>query len=619
MTGATESPRRRNAGDKRDDNRREPFSESRIPPAAAPVNAQTIAKALACPTCNRPPTCRKCHLPITYYAAMGTWWCGTNSCPDRPSPPAPFTRATGAQTPSDGQGPPVVSEAVLVALADVRPETVRWLWPRRILLGKLTILAGPPGVGKSFALLDIAARVSRGALLPDGEEAPQGDVILLTAEDGLGDTVRPRLDLLGADTRRVYALTMVLQGQDERMFSLEEHLKLLERAITEKGAILAVIDPLLAYTGRADSYKESDVRGLLAPVAAMAERTACAVVGVIHLNKRGGEHSPLNRITASLAFVAQTRSVLLLAADPEDETGQRRILAPVKMNLCAHPPSLAFHFSEDGGLIWDGPVATNAADLLALPADRGERGQLTEAEDFLRDLLADGPVEAEKVKHEARLAGIAERTLWRGKASLGVTARREGFGAKGRSLWEMPTTAHSMPTAHSTPSCHTMETWQSMGGPDTKLESEAERLAEYGGDATAPAPICPHRPPGEVEDRWRHGDGGEVSQVAGEVSQPFRYEKATSDTSDGFPTPRDTADETDDNVPPELTGQRHLLVALGMGLGFPRVVWPSDGSARGEDGISGDRFHYEQAARFFTDADIEKAVAALEAMKGTRP
>jgi hypothetical protein len=173
----------------------------------------------------------------------------------------------------------------------------------------------------------------------------------------------------------------------------------------------------------------------------MAERTGCAVLAVLHLNKRGNEQAPMNRITSSGAFVAQARSVLLLAPDPSDESGQRRILAPVKMNLCAHPPSLAFHFTQDGGLLWDGATAITAADLLVLPLSKVEQSAQVEAQEFLRGLLADGPVPWKEVEKEYGKAGIAYRTLERAKVALGVKSGRHGFGPGSYVAWELPYTA----------------------------------------------------------------------------------------------------------------------------------------------------------------------------------
>ena len=476
------------------------------------------------PRNRKAPPCPKCGRPIEYYAAMGEWWCGSAGCQTRTSAPPgaeptpgrkraqPKTSAPSPAVPTPAADAHAEPVAVLVTLSDVQPEEVRWLWPGRIPQGKLTILAGPPGVGKSFALLDIAARVSRGSPLPDSSRAPLGVVVVLTAEDGLADTVRPRLDMMGADCERIHALTGVRTAKGEGVFSLEEHLGLLETEIVARSACLAIIDPLLAYTGRSDSYKDSEVRGLLAPLAAMAERTSCAIVGVIHLNKRGGERSPLNRITGSIAFVAAARSVLLLSPDPDDDTGQRRVLAPVKMNLCAPPPSLALHFAEDGGLLWDGPVDKRAEDLLADPTDDGDRSARTEAEEFLRETLPNGPVEVKEVQRQAREAGINERTLRWAKEHLGIRSHREGgIAAGGRWVWSCaPNAADSSNMTSPT----NIEKKVTLDRPDTNCGQGEDGKVILGRETPADgSPVCPHRPPGEADDRWAHGDGGPDSHV----------------------------------------------------------------------------------------------------------
>ena len=164
-------------------------------------------------------------------------------------------------------------ELRIIPLKDVNPKEVTWLWPRRIPLGKLTVAAGDPGLGKSFMTLDITARVSHGGPWPDGGNALQGNVLLISAEDGLEDTIRPRLDLLGANLSRIHAIsTVVREGDKEVTFSLVDHLTELEAAVLEHQACLLVLDPILAFTGRkVDTYKSSDVRAVLAPLAAMAQ------------------------------------------------------------------------------------------------------------------------------------------------------------------------------------------------------------------------------------------------------------------------------------------------------------------------------------------------------------
>jgi hypothetical protein len=330
-------------------------------------------------------------------------------------------------------------------MRQVRTRPVKWLWPGRIPLGKLSIFAGDPGLGKSYLTLDLSARISLGAAWPDQGNSPQGNVLIISAEDGLEDTIRPRLELLEADLRRIHAIsTIVRQGDKEVAFSLAEHLSQLEQAIVQHRTVLLVLDPILAFTGkRTDTYKSSEVRAVLAPLATMADRTGCAVLAVLHLNKRSGEMNSIYRITASLDFAAAARSVLVVGKHPEDPN--RRVLAPVKTNLSAMPPSLAFRFTEDGTFYWDGLVELDANAVLAPPArgDTDEKFALRDAEHFLLTVLGEGWAESRQVLKEAKDSGISERTLRRAKEDLGVVSKREGIEGKrggGRWYWRLPET-----------------------------------------------------------------------------------------------------------------------------------------------------------------------------------
>src|SRR5918997_1507363 len=169
-------------------------------------------------------------------------------------------------------------------LSEVEPEQVEWLWPGRLPLGKLAVLDGDPGLGKSALTLDLAARVSGGQELPDGGRCGPAGVVLLSAEDGLEDTIRPRLDAAGADTGGIVALSMIGVGtRAERLVSLTQDLDAVEAALGRGGAALVVIDPLMAFlTGKTDSHKDQDVRRGLAPLAALAERKGAAVLLVRH-------------------------------------------------------------------------------------------------------------------------------------------------------------------------------------------------------------------------------------------------------------------------------------------------------------------------------------------------
>jgi hypothetical protein len=344
----------------------------------------------------------------------------------------------------------VPARAVLVRLADVRPERVAWLWPGRIPRGKLTVLIGDPGLGKSFVMGDVTARVTVGADWPDGGAAPQGAVVLLTAEDGLGDTVRPRVDVMGGDAARVAVLAGIRRAgapddAPPSAFDIARDLAHLEAAVRETGAVLVIVDPLSAYLGGTDSHNNAEVRGLLAPLAALAERCAVAVVAIMHFNK-SAERRALLRVVGSIGFVAAPRAVFAVAPDPEDDG--RRLLLPVKLNIAAHPPGLAYRLEpvrhpdgfEVARVVWDSnPVALTADEALAEPERPEERAKWEHAADFLRELLAGGPVEADEVKRQARAAGITGATLRRAQSKLGVQAARVGgLGKDGHWEWGLP-------------------------------------------------------------------------------------------------------------------------------------------------------------------------------------
>ena len=325
---------------------------------------------------------------------------------------------------------------VVQTLSRVTRERIDWLWEPRVALRKLTLVAGEPGGGKSSMTLDMTARLTQGTTWPDGSPAPPGDVLLLSAEDGLADTIGPRLDACGADSARVHALTAVRQiDGTERGLDLSRDLPSLEAALRQTKPVLVIIDPLSAYLGRTDSWRDSEVRAVLAPLVTLGERYDCAVVGILHLTKNAAA-KVLNRIMGSVAFVAAARIVLAVAADPDDET--RRLLLPVKNNLAPTADTLAFRL-DSGRVVWeDGAVEGVTADgvLGESPADQGER---QDADAFLRDLLADGePIPAGDVLKAARANGISDRTLKRAKSRLGVSSRRSGFGTSGQWHWWLP-------------------------------------------------------------------------------------------------------------------------------------------------------------------------------------
>lgn len=347
---------------------------------------------------------------------------------------------------------PVERAAILTSLDTVPPERVSWLWKGRIPLGKLTLLDGDPDLGKSTMSLDLAARVSCGQPMPDGSPGMgPADVILLSAEDGLADTVRPRLDAAGADPTRVSAFTVAIPGGDD-LPCIPDDLGALRQAITDCHAVLAVVDPLMAFlAGDVNSHRDQDVRRALAPLARIAEQTGCAVLVLRH-NSKAQQSNVLYRGGGSIGIIGAARSGLVVGQDPEDET--RTILAVAKANLGPKPPSLAYRIvgaaNGAGRVDWLGPTAHTAKDLLREPPSQEERSQTDQACDVLRRLLADGKVDARQARREVvEGVGVSPRTVDIAKARLGVIAEREGFGPGGRWVWRLPHRAQAEPIERS--------------------------------------------------------------------------------------------------------------------------------------------------------------------------
>ena len=326
-----------------------------------------------------------------------------------------------------------------ILLSEVVPERVRWLWDGRIALGKLNLVDGDPGTGKSAMTTDLAARVTVGQPWPDGADCRAGGVVILSAEDGLADTIRPRFDAAGGDASKAVAVSTVPDAEgNERQIAIPDDLHVIEAAIERVGAVLVVIDPLMAFLpGEVNSHRDQDVRRALAPLARLAERTGAAIVVIRHLNKATGGNA-LYRGGGSIGIVGAARSGLLIAKHPEDDS--RRVLASIKSNLAAPAPSLVFGLSStQSGAVrvdWKGESSLDAAALLSAPTDHEERSTAQAAQEFLRDVLSDGPEAVADIRAQANEAGLYWRTVERAKAALGIRATREGErGKRGGGAW----------------------------------------------------------------------------------------------------------------------------------------------------------------------------------------
>jgi archaellum biogenesis ATPase FlaH len=243
------------------------------------------------------------------------------------------------------------NDSIGVKLSEVETLPIEWIWQGRIPLGKITLLEGDPGVGKSLLALTIAACVSTGRPLPGSTYGWQGGVIIIAPEDSPEDTIKPRMEAVRCDPSQVHLLNTTITFDvkamevHERPFSLSRDLKDLEMGIIRNNAILVVIDPLMAVLGRnIDSSRDQDVREVLTPLAQLAERTGCAILIIRHLNK-GNSANSLYRGAGSIGITAAARVALLVAHDPGDE--QKRVFATIKNNLSKVATNLTFQIVEN--------------------------------------------------------------------------------------------------------------------------------------------------------------------------------------------------------------------------------------------------------------------------------
>nr|MDP9480001.1 AAA family ATPase [Actinomycetota bacterium] len=316
-------------------------------------------------------------------------------------------------------------------MSDIEPERVEWLWDRRIPLGKVTMLDGDPGRGKSTILYDLAARVTVGKDLPDGQPLEKGGVLIVSMEDGAADTILPRFLAAGGDPTRAKII-----GAGTPLV-IPDDVDKLERAIRETGARLVVIDPVMGFLAdNVNTNSDQQVRRALQPLVDLAERTGPAITLCRHLNKGGGGGETIYRGQGSIGFIGIARSGLMVGEHPEREGVM--VLAGAKGNLSEKPDSLAYRIkgaaTADGiptaSIEYLGRTEVTASQMNTIPQDEGERDRLTEAREFLRDVLRAGPVWGKQIKREANEADIAYRTVERAKSDLKVQTYKDGESGK---------------------------------------------------------------------------------------------------------------------------------------------------------------------------------------------
>lgn len=311
------------------------------------------------------------------------------------------------------------SEVKLTMLSEIQAEEVKWLWYPYIPIGKITIVQGDPGEGKTTLVLAVAALLTRGGPMPEsGAQCEPFTVIYQTAEDGIADTIKPRLVAVGADCARVAVIdesSQPLSFGDDR----------LERAIRQVGAKMLILDPLQAYLGgTVDMHRANEIRPLFARLGAVAERTGCAVVIIGHMNKMSGAKG-IQRGLGSMDIPAVARSILLVGRDRDNPNV--RIMAHLKSSLAAEGRSIAFSLDENMGFRWIGYYDISAEELLngGRTAD-GWQTKQSRAEQLLTVLLTEGDKSCSDIYAALDAEQIGRRTAENAKKAIGAVSYKLG-------------------------------------------------------------------------------------------------------------------------------------------------------------------------------------------------
>jgi hypothetical protein len=323
----------------------------------------------------------------------------------------------------------------VVPACAIQPVKIEWLWQDRFPLGMLSLVCGEGGMSKSTFTFDMAARVSTGADFADKSKAPIGSVMIISGEDDPAAVIRPRLDVANADVSKIFIYT---PGKD--YFTLSDLPALKNRLNSIPDCKMVVIDPIGAFMGRADSHRDAEVRGVLAPLATLAQEKNIAIILVAHFNKGGQGRSANDRIMGSVGFRNACRAVYLVMEDKN--TGQR-LLLPNKNNLAGDIKGLSYQIEtvehptagKQIRIKWEGPVEITAEQLL-----RDQQGEedtdRQEAKVWLKEELAGGAKNANTIQKDAKSIGISESTLRRAKQDLGIKSVKSCYS--GAWQWVLP-------------------------------------------------------------------------------------------------------------------------------------------------------------------------------------
>ena len=344
-----------------------------------------------------------------------------------------------------GKASPPIHGGASVCIADVQSHPVEWLWRGWIPRGKVTLVEGDPGLGKSLLTLYLAARITKGLPMPDGSHCERGSVVIVNAEDGLEDTVKPRLEVAGADIPRCHWLNFSLEDGQQTLI-IPGQMDALKKKIEESKAVLVIIDPLVAYLEqRVNSWNDQHIRRAMAALSSqIAEPTGVAVVLIRHPNKKEEVKNKIYRGGGSIGIIAAARSALLVT--PHSHSPGLRVLSTIKTNLSTPPTPLLFgvervdyHDADEGmpQIVWHGEQSEAAGRAATVPE---KVSALEDAKEFLRESLGRRPQKSTQVYRDAHDSKISIATLLRAKTALNIKAVRDGFGDEGAWFWKLSPT-----------------------------------------------------------------------------------------------------------------------------------------------------------------------------------
>ncbi len=357
---------------------------------------------------------------------------------------------------------PQPEEVVLLRGDALTPEPINWLWPGWLAAGKMHILGGQAGTGKTTLALALAATLTAGGRWPDGSRSPRADVVIWSGEDDPTDTLMPRLLAMGADMRRVHFVAGMTADGKRRVFDPASDMEALAAALRALGTVrLLIVDPIVSAIST-DSHKNSETRRGLQPLVDLAASIKCTLVGITHFSKGTQGREPIDRITGSLAFAAVARVVMVAAKDTEQD---RRILCRAKSNIGPDDGGFAYELRQDelaaypgvcaSSVLWGEAIEGSAREILgAAESQPEEGGALSKAQDWLREFLAEGPQPQREVMSAADAFCHSRKTLRRAKDAIGIESRKMGgdFGGRGAKwFWCLPGETRNPPETHKMP------------------------------------------------------------------------------------------------------------------------------------------------------------------------